>query len=292
MAVVVLVGEGDAARAARTALDREPGFEVIAASPAPRDSGTAAFVEGRTFDLLLEADLVLDASGDAATRYLANDAAAVRGIPLVWVDTAAGEVGAAFDERGVDYRDLHAPDAPVAPTDAPADVLGGSAAELAAAVLADPGMAGTVRAWDGATLQQRRYARDSAVARPGSLEERTTIPEPDDASSISAPALAKLLAGATTLGIHEPVPTLLDVREAPEVSFVSLPGAVHIPMGELPARIGELDPTAPLVVFCHHGVRSSRALGLLQRAGFTRARHLTGGIDAWAVQVDPSLPRY
>jgi adenylyltransferase/sulfurtransferase len=292
MAVVVLVGEGDAAAAARAALDREPGIDVIAASPAPRDSGTAAFVEGRTFDLLLDADLVLDASGDAPTRYLANDAAAVRGIPLVWIDAAAGEVGAASDERGVDYRDLHAPDAPVAAADAPAEVLGGSAAELATAVLADPGMAGTVRAWDGATLQPRRYTRDSAAERPGSLEERTTIPEPDDASSISAPALAKLLAGATTLGIHEPVPVLLDVREAPEVSYVSLPGAVHIPLGQLPQRVGELDPSAPLVVFCHHGVRSSRALGLLRRAGFTRVRHLTGGIDAYAARVDLSLPRY
>jgi adenylyltransferase/sulfurtransferase len=292
MAVVVLVGEGDAARAARAALGREDGIRVIAASPAPAGADVAAFVEGRTFDLLLDADLVLEASGDAATRFLANDAAAVRGIPLVWIDPAAGEVGAGFDEAGVDYRDLHAPGDPIPPVEAPAEVLGGSAAQLVAAVLADPGMAGTVRGWDGASLRARRFARDAAAPRPGSLEERTTIPEPDDASSITAPALAKLLAGATTLGIHEPVPVLLDVREAPEVSFVSLPGAVHIPIGELPARIGELDPATPLVVYCHHGVRSSRALGLLQRAGFARVRHLTGGIDAYVVQVDPSLPRY
>jgi adenylyltransferase/sulfurtransferase len=292
MAVVVLVGEGDAARAARAALERETGIEVIAASPAPRSPDVAAFVEGRTFDLLLGADLVLEASGDAATRFLANDAAAVRGIPLVWIDPAAGEVGAGFDEAAVDYRDLHAPGVPLPSVVAPAEVLGGSAAQLVSAVLADPGMAGTVRSWDGASLRARRFTRDAGAPRPGSLEERTTIPEPDDASSIAAPALAKLLAGATTLGIHEPVPVLLDVREAPEVSFVSLPGAVHIPIGELPARIGELDPAGPLVVYCHHGVRSSRALGLLQRAGFTRVRHLTGGIDAYAVQVDPSLPRY
>ncbi|MFW8745793.1 rhodanese-like domain-containing protein, partial [Mesorhizobium japonicum] len=117
-------------------------------------------------------------------------------------------------------------------------------------------------------------------------------PEPDDSHSVTAPRLAKLLAGATTRGVHEPVPTLLDVRDPAEASFVQLPESVLIPLAELPGRLGELDRDAPIVVYCHHGVRSSRALGLLQRSGFTRVRHLTGGIDAWAVQVDPEMPRY
>jgi adenylyltransferase/sulfurtransferase len=67
---------------------------------------------------------------------------------------------------------------------------------------------------------------------------------------------------------------------------------VLIPLGELPDRVGELDPTAPVVVYCHHGVRSARALEVLENAGFTRARHLTGGIDAWSAKVDPDVPRY
>jgi adenylyltransferase/sulfurtransferase len=85
---------------------------------------------------------------------------------------------------------------------------------------------------------------------------------------------------------------LLDVRERPEASFASLPGSVLIPLGELPDRTGELDPAAPVVVYCHHGVRSARALEVLEKAGFSRARHLTGGIDAWSVKVDDTVPRY
>jgi sulfur-carrier protein adenylyltransferase/sulfurtransferase len=283
VSVVVLVGDGALADAAGDRL-RAAGHELIA---------TPALVEGRTFDLLLEADLLLDASGDAAARYLADDAAEVRGIPLVWADAATGEVGVVFDEAGVDYRDLRAPGEEPAPAPgAPIASLAGAAADLAGAVLRDPTTAGAVRTWDGSEMRETRFVRAPGAPRPGSLDERTTIPEPDESHSITAPQLAKLLAGATTLGVHEPVPVLLDVREAPEVSFATLPDAVHIPIGQLPERLGELDPTRPLVVYCHHGVRSSRALGMLERSGFARVRHLTGGIDAWSVQVDPELPRY
>jgi sulfur-carrier protein adenylyltransferase/sulfurtransferase len=282
--VVVLVGGGPLADAVGDRL-RAAGHELVA---------TPALTEGRTFDLLLEADLLLDASSDAGARYLADDAAEVRGIPLVWADDVVGEAGVAFDEAGVDYRDLRAPgEAPVPHPGAPIGALADAAAQLAEAILRDPDVAGTVRVWDGAGFAAAtRFVRTAGAPRPGSLDERTTIPEPDETHSITAPQLAKLLAGSTTLGVHEPVPVLLDVREAPEVSFASLPDAVHIPLGQLPERLGELDPTRPLVVYCHHGVRSSRALGMLERSGFTRVRHLTGGIDAWSVQVDPELPRY
>ena len=85
---------------------------------------------------------------------------------------------------------------------------------------------------------------------------------------------------------------LLDVRERAEASFASLPGSVLIPLGELPDRVGELDPEVSIVVYCHHGVRSARALEVLEKSGFARARHLTGGLDAWSVKVDPAVPRY
>ncbi|MGN6326514.1 ThiF family adenylyltransferase [Pseudolysinimonas sp.] len=267
------------------------------------------FVEGATFDLLLDADVLVDGSDSRATRYLANDAAAVRGIPMVWGSALGwvGRAGVAWDERGVDYRDLHPEDAS---TDDVEDADGDSAGVLPAvcSVVAGIMAAETLKLLSGSgdpllgravvydartgSFQEFTYHREDGAPRPGSIEERTTIPEPDTSHSVTAPQLAKLLAGASTLGVHEPVPVLLDVREDPEVSFVSLPGAVHIPLGRLPERLDELDRDAPLVVYCHHGVRSSRALGMLERAGFTRVRHLTGGIDAYAVQVDPELPRY
>ncbi len=60
---------------------------------------------------------------------------------------------------------------------------------------------------------------------------------------------------------------------------------------ELPDRLSELPgPDTSIVVYCHHGVRSARALEVLEKAGFTRVRHLTGGIDAWSVKVDPEVP--
>jgi adenylyltransferase/sulfurtransferase len=136
------------------------------------------------------------------------------------------------------------------------------------------------------------FARDPSATRPGSLEERTTLREPDPARSVSAEQLAKLLAGPTTEGIHETPPLLLDVRERPEASFAALPGSVLIPLGELRDRLDELPRDGSIVVYCHHGVRSARALDILEKAGFTRVRHLTGGLDAWSVKVDPELPRY
>jgi adenylyltransferase/sulfurtransferase len=90
--------------------------------------------------------------------------------------------------------------------------------------------------------------------------------------------------------------TLLDVREPWEVQVAHLPGAVVVPLGALDAELDQgiagLDPSAPVVVLCHHGVRSAAALEMLQAHGFTAARHLEGGIDAWSRSVDPSVPRY
>ncbi len=85
---------------------------------------------------------------------------------------------------------------------------------------------------------------------------------------------------------------LLDVRENEEVALARIAGSVHIPMGEVPARLHELDPDADIVVYCHHGMRSANVCGFLQQRDFHSVANLAGGIDAWAAGVDPSLPRY
>jgi rhodanese-related sulfurtransferase len=87
-------------------------------------------------------------------------------------------------------------------------------------------------------------------------------------------------------------PVLLDVREPWEVATSALPGSVAIPMGEVPARVVELDRTRPVVCVCHHGMRSMRVAGFLEQQGFGDVVNLAGGIDAWSTDVDPSLPRY
>lgn len=85
---------------------------------------------------------------------------------------------------------------------------------------------------------------------------------------------------------------ILDVREPEEISIASFPGAIEIPMGEVPSRLAGLDPGAEFVVVCHHGIRSAQVAIYLARAGFVRVSNLTGGIDAWALEVDPATPRY
>lgn len=85
---------------------------------------------------------------------------------------------------------------------------------------------------------------------------------------------------------------LLDVREPWELAICAVAGAKAIPMGELPARLDELDRDAEIVVMCHHGGRSLRVAQYLSQQGFRRVANLAGGIDAWREQVDPALAAY
>ncbi len=87
-------------------------------------------------------------------------------------------------------------------------------------------------------------------------------------------------------------PVLLDVREPWEFQTCHIDGAVLIPMQTVPARQEELDPEAPIVCICHHGMRSMQVAAFLERQGFTQVSNLTGGVHAWSQQVDPSMPTY
>ncbi|GIW44412.1 MAG: rhodanese-like domain-containing protein [Candidatus Binatia bacterium] len=85
---------------------------------------------------------------------------------------------------------------------------------------------------------------------------------------------------------------LLDVREPEEVAIACLRGARCIPLRSLPERVSELDRRATIVVYCHHGVRSALAAQWLSEQGFAAVLNLAGGIDAWAQEVDETMPRY
>ena len=85
---------------------------------------------------------------------------------------------------------------------------------------------------------------------------------------------------------------VLDVREPEEIQIAALPGVVHIPMNDIPARLAELDRDAEWVVMCHHGMRSAQIAMYLARMGFARVANLSGGIEEWSLTVDPSVPRY
>jgi rhodanese-related sulfurtransferase len=85
---------------------------------------------------------------------------------------------------------------------------------------------------------------------------------------------------------------LLDVRDDDEYATAFIPGSTHIPWRELPESLTQLSHDAKIVVMCHHGGRSMRAAMFLQTQGFRYFYNLEGGIDAYAVQIDPTVARY
>src|SRR5258708_26595673 len=87
-------------------------------------------------------------------------------------------------------------------------------------------------------------------------------------------------------------PLLLDVREPWEYEKARIEGSQLVPMGEIPARLGELDPDREVIAICHHGGRSMQVAMFLEKSGFAKAHNLAGGIDSWSKTVDPSVPLY
>ena len=89
---------------------------------------------------------------------------------------------------------------------------------------------------------------------------------------------------------------VLDCREHAELQVASVEPQgfelVHIPMNEIPGRLGQLDPGRAVAVLCHHGSRSMRVAMFLQAQGFENVANIAGGIDAWSQELDPSVPRY
>jgi rhodanese-related sulfurtransferase len=91
-------------------------------------------------------------------------------------------------------------------------------------------------------------------------------------------------------------PVVLDVREPSELRTSSIKAQgfelITIPMGVIPPRLSELDPSQPVACLCHHGARSMQVASFLKARGFAHVANIAGGINAWSTQVDPSVPRY
>lgn len=104
---------------------------------------------------------------------------------------------------------------------------------------------------------------------------------------ISPTELAELLKSGTKV-------RLIDVREEWEVQHVAIAGAEHIPMMQVPQHFEEFqqDPDCQIVCYCHAGMRSLTVADWMRRYAQINARSLSGGIDAWSREIDPSLPRY
>lgn len=121
---------------------------------------------------------------------------------------------------------------------------------------------------------------------PVETPESTEPPLNDPPLEISCASLKAMLDGGEPL-------TLIDCREPFEHDIVRLPDARLVPMGTIPSRLPELAGIeGPVVVYCHHGMRSAQVAAWLRANGVPAAQSLAGGVEAWAIEVDPSLPRY
>ncbi len=261
-------------------------------------------------------ELILDASDNFPTRYLTNDLCVLTGKPLVYgaVFRFDGQASV-FDARfGPCYRCLfpEPPPAGLVPSCSEAGILG---------VL--PGTIGTIQATEaiklllgiGSSLAGRLLIYDALdmtvefvklKKNPhckvcGSSPEVTSLIDYNAFCGVPGiehsedTAMAGWEISATELAARmqrgEKI-TLIDVREPHEAAISSLPGEILIPLGQLAARLPELDCTEEIVLFCKGGIRSMRALELLVSSGFGKVRNLRGGINAWAREVDPNLPIY
>jgi adenylyltransferase/sulfurtransferase len=259
-------------------------------------------------------DVVADGTDNFATRYLVNDACTLTGRPNVYGSVFRFEGQASvFDAgRGPCYRCLFPEPPPpgLVPTCAEGGVLGVlpgvigviQAIEVLKLILGagDP-LVGRLLLFDALAMSFRELAlrKDPACVLCGERPTLTRLAD-YDAWCGAEPAAGGPGADEVDLGARELAARLsrgedldmVDVREPFEHEIARIAGSRLIPLRTLPARVAELDPRREIVLYCHHGWRSLRALELLRQAGFPRLRNLRGGIDAWSREVDPATPRY
>ena len=288
-------------------LDLNPDIQV--------DVFNEPFTSENALRIARDFDLILDGTDNFPTRYLTNDVAVFLGKPNVYASIYRfdGQVSVFYAKEGPCYRCLFPEPPPpgLVPSCAEGGVLG---------VL--PGTIGTLQAtealklllgigepligklllynaldmsFDFVKLKKNPNCRvcgpNADIKELIDYEEFCGVPSHDHDEGSAGAGL-----DITAPELFERMKTnhlkLLDVREPPELEISALPNAVNIPLGELAGRLSELDSADEMVVFCKGGSRSARALELLASAGFKKTKNLKGGINAWAKEVDASLPVY
>jgi adenylyltransferase/sulfurtransferase len=257
-------------------------------------------------------DLLLDCTDNFATRYLINDLCVLTHRPVIYgaVYRFEGQVSVFDASKGACYRCLF----PEPPPEGAAPACG-----EAGVFSITPGIIGTLQAVEalklilgtGELLTNKLLMVDALAMsfRTINLRKNPQCPLCGETPQIKAlidyptfcaVTLAKPLTAsemitardlAQAMSTSQP-PLLLDVRSEVELQISALPNAVHIPAEKLMERLDELDTSRALVVFCRNGTRSRRALHQLKAAGFTQVQNLTGGINAWVREVDPTLFEY
>jgi adenylyltransferase/sulfurtransferase len=279
------------------------------------DTYETRLTSSNALDLFRDYDIVVDGTDNFPTRYLVNDACVLLGKPNVYgsIFRFEGQATVFAYEDGPCYRCLYPEPPPpgLVPSCAEGGVLG---------IL--PGLIGVVQATEavkiilgvGETLKNRLLLYDALNMRFRELKLRrdhncpvcgdhptvTKLIDYQEFCGLRPPANAPATANE---GVIDPVEvkakidrgedfTLIDVREPHEYQIARIPGAVLIPLGTLPSRLGELNPNAEIIAHCKSGARSQKAVDLLKQNGFKNVRNMTGGILAWSDKVDPSTPKY
>lgn len=262
-------------------------------------------------DILRGFDVVVDGSDNFPTRYLVNDACVLLNRPNVYgaIFRFEGQASVFHASRGPCYRCLYPEPPPpdLVPSCAEGGVLGvlpgiiGSIQALEAIKLIlgrGESLIGRLVLFDALKLRFRELAlrKDPACPVCGDHPTITALMDYDAFCGVgSAPAQPDREIGATELAAQLRAGreiVVLDVREPFEWDICHLDDAVPIPLGELPGRLGELDEHREIVTYCHHGIRSMRALEILRAAGFSKVRSLRGGVHAWAEEAEPGMSRY
>jgi len=266
-------------------------------------------------DIFRQFDIVADGTDNFPTRYLVNDACVLIGKPNIYASIFRfeGQASVFAAERGPCYRCLYPEPPPpgLVPSCAEGGVLG---------IL--PGLLGVIQATEviklilgsGDPLIGRLLLVDALAMRFRELRLRKN---PECPVCGANPTIRELIDYQEFCGIRgesqeAPVSSgvpeirpeelkarldagddvfILDVREPHEYQICNLGGHL-IPLGELPARLNELDSSGEIVAHCRSGVRSAKAVTLLRQAGFAKVKNLAGGILAWSDKVDPSVPKY
>jgi len=261
--------------------------------------------------IIREYDVVLDATDNVPSRYLINDACVLQGKPDIYAGVIGfnGQVSVFHASKGPCYRCLFSQPPPANSV---------KSCEEAGVLNVIPGIMGTIQANQaiGITLGKGtpligrllvfngldntfdevkfRKNRSCAICGPN-----PTITELIDYEEFCGTKQKEVISDVdmTPRELKASIdagrkPILLDVREPFEHALCHLESSTLIPVDQLSHRLKELDLNDEIVVYCHVGIRSAGAVSLLRKNGFTNVKNLTGGIDAWAVQVDPEMPRY